>query len=144
MKVSDILRDKGGHVFTIEPHANLEQVIRLLVDENVGSLVVVDPDDSARIVGIITERDILRTVDRKAEQLAGLLVSEFMSVKVRTSSITDSLDSVMGRMTSLRVRHMPIVEDGRLCGMVSIGDVVKAKHDDLNRENHYLKEYIQQ
>ncbi len=144
MKVSDILRVKGGHVFTIDLDASIERVIRILVHENVGSLVVVDPPASTTIVGIITERDILRTVDRKPTELAQLLVADFMSSSVRTSDPTASLDSVMGLMTSLRVRHMPIVENGELCGMISIGDVVKAKHDDLNRENHYLKEYIHQ
>jgi CBS domain-containing protein len=144
MRVSDVLREKGGHVLTIDPHASLEQVIRMLVDQNIGSLVVVDPVESSRIVGIITERDILRTVDRKPRELSQLRVVDFMSVTVETSTVTDSLDSVMGRMTSHRVRHMPIVEDGKLCGMVSIGDIVKAKHDDLHRENFYLKEYIHQ
>jgi len=144
MRVSDILRVKGGHVLTIERNATVERAIRILVDENVGSLVVVDPPKSTTIVGIITERDILRTVDRKPRELAQLLVEDFMSSTVRTSEATDSLDSVMGLMTSLRIRHMPIVEDGQLCGMISIGDAVKAKHDDLNRENHYLKEYIHQ
>jgi CBS domain-containing protein len=144
MKVLDILREKGGNVFTIEREATLEQAIRILVDENVGSLVVVDPPQSANIVGIITERDILRTVDRHAAKLSELRVAEYMSENVLTSTVSDTLDSVMGRMTSYRVRHMPIVEDDLLCGMVSIGDIVKAKHDDLNRENYYLKEYIHQ
>lgn len=144
MKVSDILREKGRHVFTTHRDATLDQVIRILVDENVGSLVVVDPKNSAQIVGIITERDILRTVDRQADDLASLRVADYMSTSVRTSTVSDTLDSVMGSMTSHRVRHMPIIEDGKLCGMVSIGDVVKAKHDDLHRENYYLKEYIHQ
>ena len=144
MKVSDILRVKGVHVFTIDRGATIERVIRILVDENVGSLVVVDPPASTTIVGIITERDILRTVDHKPTELAQLRVEDFMSSSVQTTEMTVSLNVVMGLMTSLRVRHMPIVENGELCGMVSIGDVVKAKHDDLNRENFYLKEYIHQ
>ena len=144
MKVSDILREKGGHVLTTHRDATLEQVVHLLVENNVGSLVVVDPPESANIVGIITERDILRTVDQRARDLNQLQVSQYMSSSVHTSAVSDKLDTVMGEMTTYRVRHMPIVEDGMLCGMVSIGDIVKAKHDDLNRENFYLKEYIHQ
>ncbi|MCG8585472.1 MAG: CBS domain-containing protein [Pirellulales bacterium] len=144
MKVSGILREKGGDVFTTQPEATLEHAIRLLVEENVGSLVVVDPVETRRIVGIITERDILRTVDQQAKELASLRVADYMSTSVKTCTVTDTLDSVMGLMTTHRVRHMPIVEDDKLCGMVSIGDIVKAQHDHLHRENYYLKEYIHQ
>jgi CBS domain-containing protein len=143
MRVSDVLREKGGHVLTIDPHASLEQVIRMLVDQNIGSLVVVDPVESSRIVGIITERDILRASAARVGVFTDRLVSDVMTPNPLTGSPTDEVTVVMGLMTDRRIRHLPIVGEERLIGIVSLGDLVKAQNHRISMENQVLKSYIQ-
>ncbi len=103
-------------------------------------LVVVE---GTRMVGIITERDILRTCSDLNEPLRSIPVGSRMSSDVVTGSLGDRIEQVMGVLTKKRIRHLPIVEDGQLAGMISIGDIVKAQHDHLTAENHFLKSYIQ-
>jgi CBS domain-containing protein len=140
MKLSDILFDKGRIVLTISPSASLDDVVQKLVEHNCGSLVVCE---GANMVGIITERDILRACAARRAPLEKLTVGDHMTPEPITAEFTDEVSRVMGLMTKHRIRHMPIVEDGRLAGIVSIGDLVKAQHDQLTVENHYLKTYIQ-
>ena len=140
MRLQDILNVKGTAVFTIHSQATLSDVVAKLVDCNCGSLVVCD---GSVMVGIITERDILQGCKTWSGQLNDVLVCESMSVNVMTGSPDDEVDDIMGLMTRKRIRHLPILKDGLLAGMISIGDVVKAQHSRLSMENHYLKEYIQ-
>jgi len=140
MRLHDILDVKGTDVYTIHPEATLSDVVAKLVRCNCGSLVVCEGDV---MVGIITERDILKACDAHSEQLHEIQVREGMTADVITGSADDEVGYIMGMMTQKRVRHMPILKDGRLSGMISIGDVVKAQHSKLSMENHYLKEYIQ-
>lgn len=140
MTVQEILQGKGRQVHTIRPSATLGDVVRELVAQNCGSLVVCDGD---QLVGIITERDILRVCAAKLGDLDDLTVERFMTRKVITGQINDDLPTVMTAMTINRVRHLPILDGGRLAGLISIGDVVKRNLEALTVENHYLMNYIQ-
>ena len=94
------------------------------------------------MVGIITERDILRACASHRGSLSDLRVAECMTVNVVTGSPHDSIEDAMGLMTNRRIRHLPVIDDGELIGLVSIGDIVKTQHDRLTMENHYLKNYL--
>ena len=145
MTLHDILRNKGSKVFTIRPEATLADVAAALAEHNIGSLLVCRSDDCEEtILGIITERDLVRTCARNPSlSLERITVAEVMVRNPITVSGTESVEDMMGLMTQRRIRHLPVVEEGRLVGMISIGDVVKAQHDSLALENHYLKSYIQ-
>ncbi len=147
MTLREILQTKGALVHTITSDSTLEDVVQKLVKNNCGSLVVCDPDarESAdlRMVGIITERDILKACAAGKGPLSGVRVSSVMTRDVATGSPDHSVEDTMGLMTDRRIRHLPVMEDGRLVGLISIGDVVKMQHDRLTMENHYLKNYIQ-
>jgi len=139
MKVKDILKQKGEKVYTISPDQLLTDAVAKLVEHNVGSLVVCEGD---QLVGIITERDILRACDSAKAAFATHTVRQHMSTELTTGGADAELAEVMGAMTVGRMRHLPILHEGRLAGMISIGDVVKAEHGLLSVENHYLKTYI--
>lgn len=143
MLLHEILENKGAHVYTITPDETLQDVVAKLVRWNCGSLMVTRPDKPAEIVGIITERDILRCCASDKMPLAEHRVSEAMTATPLTASPYQSVEDAMGLMTNRRIRHLPIVKDKKLVGIVSIGDLVKAQHDALTMENHYLKSYIQ-
>lgn len=140
MRVNDILQVKGDSVYQIAPSATLADAVDRLVKFNCGSLMVTSSDS---VVGIITERDILKAIASMRCDLNALLVNDHMTRDLIVGKIDDEIDDVMGLMTSRRVRHLPIMSDDRLRGMISIGDVVKAQFDSLAHENHYLKVYIQ-
>jgi len=143
MTLRTILHTKGNEVFTTVPHATLEFAIRAMVQHNCGSLVVCNADDDQQMVGIVTERDILRALASRQQTLSQITVAEVMTCNVVTGTACSMIPEIMGLMTDHRIRHLPILEEGRLVGIISIGDVVKAQHDELTAENHYLKEYIQ-
>jgi CBS domain-containing protein len=147
MLLQDILRRKGSKVHSITPDAKLDEVVHKLVENNCGSLVVCQPsndgDAGGTLVGIITERDILRSCAKQGGSLRELAVRDVMSRELMTGTPDDSIEETMGLMTERRIRHLPILVDGRLAGMISIGDLVKAHYDEVTMENHYLKSYIQ-
>jgi CBS domain-containing protein len=140
MHVRDILSDKGQVVHSCTPDDTLADVSQLMVGHNIGSLVVMQNDD---MIGIITERDILRACAANRGPLEFLKVADRMTRCPVVASPNDEVADIMCVMTERRIRHVPVVERGRLVGLVSIGDTVKAQHDELCRENHYLKSYIQ-
>lgn len=140
MLVRDILGHKGKLVHTCAPDDTLADVADLLVGHNIGSLVVMQDNE---MVGIVTERDILRACAATRGPLEFLRVSERMTRCPVVAALQDEVADVMCIMTERRIRHVPVVEHGRLVGIISIGDTVKAQHDELCRENHYLKSYIQ-
>lgn len=140
MTLQQILASKGSTVYSISPDSSLQDVVNKLVDCNCGSLIVCEND---RMVGIITERDILRACAELDEPLAEVSVAVRMTRNVVTCNPDCTIETVMGMMTEHRVRHMPVLEDSRLVGMISIGDIVKSQHDELCLENHYLKSYLQ-
>jgi CBS domain-containing protein len=143
MKLQEILSAKSGAVQSISPDATLKDAAQSLVEKRIGSLVVFASDsaDEQVLAGIITERDILHACagDRP---LADVKVGEAMSTKLVTGKPDDEVEQVMGLMTTRRIRHLPVFADGRLAGIISIGDVVKAQHDQLAIENQFMKDYI--
>ena len=140
MHVYEILQHKGDTVYQISPSATLTDVVERLVSCNCGSLLVSDADS---ILGIITERDILKAIESEKRDFGNNLVRDFMTQKLVTGHPNDEVSEIMSKMTSHRVRHLPIFDNGRLAGMISIGDVVKAQLELLAVENHFLKVYIQ-
>jgi CBS domain-containing protein len=141
--LQDVLRQKGTDVYAVEPDATVAEVVDKLVECNCGSLLVRETGGARRMVGIITERDILKVTASKAAPLEAIRVKEVMSVELTVGSPSDTVESVMGLLTRERIRHLPVLENDELVGLISIGDVVKAQFDELATENHFLKEYIQ-
>lgn len=145
MLLQDILAVKGTAVFTTSPHTTLADVVRQMVDHKVGSMLVCvrDLDLGERLVGIITERDMLRCFASGRCDLTAMTVAEVMTTELITAQPSDSVTDLMGVMTTHRIRHVPVMRDQRLVGMVSIGDLLKAQHDHLIAENQFMREYIQ-
>jgi CBS domain-containing protein len=139
MLVREILGDKGHSIFSCGPDDSLADVVDLLIGHNCGSLVV---SENGEMVGIVTERDILRACALTRQSLEHLSVRDRMTRCPVTATPDDEIADTMGAMTEHRIRHLPVIDGGRLVGVVSIGDVVKAQHNELCRENHYLKSYI--
>ena len=139
MTLRSILQSKGHEVYTTTPETKLSEVVKKLVHHQCGSLLVCDGD---RLVGIITERDLLRVSATDGQDLESTPVSEVMTGNLVTATPDDSINQTMGLLTEQRIRHLPILEDDKLVGLISIGDVVKAQYAELTIENHYLKNYI--
>ena len=143
MILQEILNAKGTTVYTIRPDATLQDVVYRLVHHKVGSLVVTaDGERDGQVVGIITERDILRACASERGPLSSIPVSDVMSTRLLTGRPDGTIEDAMGLMTDNRIRHLPVVSRGKLSGIVSIGDVVKAQHDHLAMENRFMKDYI--
>ena len=140
MKIEDILRTKGHEVVTITESQTVLDAVKVLVDENIGSLVVTD---GQRPVGIFTERDVLRLTARAPGDLETIQIGEVMTKDVITASPDDALLAVMEVMTENKIRHVPVMLDDRLAGMVSIGDLVNAFRVSAESENSQLRQYIQ-
>jgi CBS domain-containing protein len=140
MIVKDILAQKGGDILTIEPSATLAAATKMLAQRRIGALVVTGAD--RRIVGIISERDIVRVLDQKGTAVLDAPIAETMTRKVVTCAVSDTIAVIMERMTEGKFRHVPVVEQGRLVGIISIGDVVKARLGELEREHDALRDYI--
>lgn len=141
MHVHNILSIKGSSVATIEPAATLGDATASLRDHGVGALVVCG--DDRRIAGIISERDIVRALAAHGASTLGRNVSSAMSTHVTTCRAEDTVDALMELMTERRIRHLPVVDgDGMLAGLISIGDVVKARVGQLMIENDQLADYI--
>lgn len=141
MKVRDLLQAKDTAIMTIHPEAILYDALAALVHHRIGSLVVLDA--AGQVVGIITERDLLRECLTRDEQLKDLQVCEVMTTHLIIGVPEDEVGYIMGIMTHNRIRHLPIMDGQRLAGLISIGDVVKAQLEETEFENRYLKEYIQ-
>jgi CBS domain-containing protein len=141
MIVKSILAAKGAAVVSIDPTATLGAAVKMLAEHRIGALVVLGPD--RRLIGILSERDIVRVL---AEHGAGVLaqpLSQVMTRKVVTCSQTDSVGVLMERMTVGKFRHLPVVEQDQVIGIISIGDVVKHRLQEIERESEALKDYIQ-
>jgi CBS domain-containing protein len=140
MYLYEILKRKGSNVFQVSLEASLADVVDRLVEYRVGSLLV---SDGKRVVGIITERDILKASAANDHHLAHLKVQDYMTKDLILGHPSDDISTAMGKMTDHRVRHLPVFDQEQLCGMISIGDIVKAQFEMMAVENHYLKSYIQ-
>ena len=141
MTVAAILRAKGTHVETARPETTLYTAAWNLKIKGIGALVVVG-EDGDQILGIISERDIVRALIEHGEHLLALPVSKAMTSPVLTCALRDRVTAVMARMTRHRVRHLPVVEGGKLAGLISIGDVVKYRLDALELEANVLRETL--
>ena len=139
MRIADVLRNKGSAVATIGPDSTVTELLSGLAKLNIGAMVVVDSDS---VVGIVSERDVVRQLDEQGADLLAQPVSLIMTTVSVTCTLRDAVDSLSGLMTENRVRHVPVIEDGRLAGIVSIGDVVKTRMDELNAEREQLQTYI--
>ncbi len=138
MKVASMLEAKGTDVAITRPEATIAEVARDLKDKRIGSLVV--SEDGHTVQGLISERDIVLGLDSHGPRLPGVTVSELMSRSVLTCTPDDSIKNVMAKMTSHRVRHLPVVEGGKLLGIISIGDVVKNRMDEVEMEANVLRD----
>jgi CBS domain-containing protein len=142
MRISDVLRQKGNAVATIAPSATVRQLLTTLREHNIGATVVTTDGDA--VVGIVSERDIVRKLDERGADLLDAHVSEIMTRSVLTCGPDDTVDSLAETMTERRIRHMPVLDGGRLAGIVSIGDVVKSHIRQLETDREQLESYIAQ
>ena len=140
MTVARILDDKGRDVITTQPHRTLKEVVDLLADRGVGAVVV--SDASLSVLGILSERDVVRVIAKQGASALQDPVSRYMTPKVITVKSDDTIEHVMQTMTAGRFRHVPVVDGGRLIGIISIGDVVKRHVNALDSERQALREYI--
>ncbi|KAA1373683.1 CBS domain-containing protein [Aeromicrobium fastidiosum] len=140
MRVHDVLTSKGStEVHTIAPDATVRQLLEVMADLNVGALVV--SDDGTSMLGIVSERDIVRKL-RDVDDARSRPVSDIMTTDVRVCSPDDSFGALMAVMTEHRVRHVPVLDDGRLVGVLSIGDAVKHRMEQLEFERDQLSSYV--
>ncbi len=139
MRIADVLRNKGASVATITPETSVSGLLTELSVHNIGAMVVVSPDG---VIGIVSERDVVRALQERGADLLRLPVSEIMTTFVATCTPNDSVDSLSVLMTTKRVRHIPVMENGRLTGIVSIGDVVKTRMEELEATQEQLQAYI--
>ncbi|WP_242911097.1 CBS domain-containing protein [Actinomadura terrae] len=141
MRIRDILRRKGDTVATVRPEATVRQLLAVLAEHNIGAAVV--SPDGATITGIVSERDVVRRLHDRGAALLDRPVTEIMTAEVRSCAPDDRVEDLRRTMTEHRFRHVPVVLDGRLAGIVSIGDVVKSAIDELQSEREHLVDYIQ-
>lgn len=139
MTIRDILRGKGAAVVTVSPDATVLDAMRTLVQHDIGAVVVTEDGE---IRGILSERDVLRAGAVDVGRLSTARVRDLMTADVVAGVPSADIRAVMDTMTERRIRHLPVVEDGRLCGLVSIGDVVNALRRTTEEEVHYLQAYI--
>ena len=139
MRIADVLRTKGGAVATITPETSVSALLNELSLHNIGAMVVVSPDG---VVGIVSERDVVRKLHERGADVLRQPVSEIMTTMVATCTPGDTVDHLSALMTNKRVRHIPVVENNRLVGIVSIGDIVKQRMEELESEQRALHDYI--
>lgn len=141
MNAREIIENKGDKVTTITTGATIDDAVKLLVEHDEGAVMVTDGEGS--VVGILTERDVLRACQRKGGSLEGLCVDDLMTRKVVIGLPRDSVACMMAVMIEKHLRHLPIFDDRRLAGMVSMRDLVEARSDQADREIRYLRDYIE-
>ena len=139
MKINDVLRGKGNQVVTISPDATVTELLALLAERNIGAVVV--STNGSSVDGIVSERDIVRLWNGTPDA-GDVRVSAIMTAQVQTATPDDLIDNLMRLMTEHRIRHVPVVVDGNLAGLVSIGDVVKSRIGELEFEREQLSNYI--
>lgn len=139
MRIADVLRNKGTDVVTVPPTTTVAELLGLLAERNVGALPVVD---AGRLVGIVSERDVVRRLHAGGAAALHARVVDIMTADVTTCAPEDDVTALAGVMTEGRFRHLPVVVDGKLAGIVSIGDLVKTRIDMLEAEREQLQSYI--
>ena len=141
MKVKDVLTENGSHVVTVNENATVFEAMSIFAANRVGSLLVLGNDE--KIVGIIAARDVLMQVLRACDEIKSDKVKEIMTRDIIVAEPDDDLETIQALMTNNRIRHVPIIEQNNLAGIISIGDVVKAQLKEIHVENKYLREYIE-
>lgn len=141
MRIADLLRHKGSTVATVSRDTTVAELVGALAAHNIGAMVVTE---SEAVVGIVSERDVVRHLHERGGVLLTAPVSEIMTSSVVTCAPDDSVDGLAAIMTEHRIRHMPVVRDGGLIGIVSIGDVVKSRIEQLETDREQLQSYIAQ
>jgi len=140
MQVRDVLKTKGGRVISIDPEATVSEAIARLVQNNIGSLPVVDAE--GHLVGIFSERDALRGIHNHGEGFGRTHVAQVMSGNPSTCDLDDEVNEVMGKMSERRIAKVPVMHNGKLVGIVSVGDVIKVLYEKVSSENQHLMTYI--
>lgn len=140
MKVEQILQAKGTTVYTVNDDATIAEAVKTLGEKNIGAVVV--RNAAGEVAGILSERDIVRRLRTEGAAALNETVTCCMTASVVTCAPEDSIDDLMVKMTERRIRHVPVLRDGKLAGIVSIGDVVKRKIEETEREAAALREYI--
>jgi CBS domain-containing protein len=140
MTVKAILAQKGGDVVTIEPAATLAAATKLLAERRIGAVLILGLE--GRVAGILSERDIVRVLAERGAAALNERVDQVMTRRVFTCSESDTVAQVMEQMTAGKFRHVPVIEQGKLAGIISIGDVVKHRLHEIESESNALREYI--
>ncbi|MGF1640991.1 MAG: CBS domain-containing protein [Rhodospirillales bacterium] len=140
MYVADILKAKGGKVISLPSTEPLATAVKMLAEHRIGAVLVVDVGGG--IAGILSERDIVRALHAQGDSIFTKKVGEIMTTEVVTCDPKDPVAAIMGMMTAQRFRHVPVVEEGKLIGMISIGDVVKSRIEEAQAEVEALRHYI--
>jgi CBS domain-containing protein len=141
MRIADVLRNKGAAVVTINPEATVRELLAGLAEQNIGAMVVVGDEG---VVGIVSERDVVRQLHAHGASVLSRPISKIMTSTVATCTKSDTVDTISVLMTKNRVRHVPVLDGKKLIGIVSIGDVVKTRMEELEAEQQQLQSYITQ
>ncbi len=141
MRIADVLRNKGVAVVTINPEATVLELLAGLAEQNIGAMVVMGAEG---IVGIVSERDVVRQLHAHGASVLTRPVSKIMTTELATCTKSDTVDTISVLMTKNRVRHVPVLDGKKLIGIVSIGDVVKTRMEELEAEQQQLHSYITQ
>jgi CBS domain-containing protein len=141
MRIADVLRNKGAAVVTIHPEATVSELLAGLAEQNIGAMVVVGAEG---VVGIVSERDVVRELHSHGPSVLSRPISKIMTKMVATCTKADTVDAISMLMTKNRVRHVPVLDGKKLIGIVSIGDVVKTRMEELEAEQQQLHSYITQ
>jgi len=139
MRVANILTVKGDDVISVEPNTTIIEVAKVLKSKRIGAILVIE---GGSIAGIISERDIARGLPNYGEKILSMPVSDLMTKKVTTCTSDASIDEIMEMMAENRIRHLPVVDDGKLVGFISVGDVVKNRVEELVAEEEQLRSYV--
>ena len=140
MRVRDVIKTKGDRIITIGPEASAPEAVARMVESNIGSLPVVE--DDGRLVGILSERDLMRELHDRGDQFGRTMIRAVMTLDPITCDIDDDVDAVMGQMSERRIAKVPVIDRGRLAGIVSVGDVVKLLYERTRAENDHLMHYL--
>jgi CBS domain-containing protein len=140
MRVRDVLKTKGDRVITIGPEATAPEAVARMVENNIGSLPILEDDGS--LVGVISERDLMRELHDRGGEFPRAPIRAVMTMNPITCDIDDEVDAVMGLMTERRIAKVPVIDRGRLVGIVSVGDVVKLLYERTQAENLHLMDYL--
>ena len=141
MQVRDVLRGKGTRIISIGPEATVAEAISQLVQNNIGSLPVIDA--VGHLLGILSERDVLRGIHQHGTTFGESTIEKVMTRDPETCNLDDDVEHVMGKMSECRIAKVPVLCESKLCGIVSVGDVIKVLYEKVHSENQHLITYIQ-